>query len=56
MFFNNRQFLPIDLKIGTHIDLTYAMYLAKYIDQNNVTQCSHGNEQFLFSMGRFSKL
>ena len=34
-------FVLIDLKIGTHIDWTYTMYIAKIgIDQNNVTYVS----------------
>ena len=31
------QILPIDLKIGTHIDCTYNIYLANNIGKNNVT-------------------
>ena len=30
MFFKFVNFVLIDLKIGTHIDWTYTMYLAKY--------------------------
>ena len=30
MFSKFVNFVPIDLKIGTHIDRTYTMYLAKY--------------------------
>ena len=41
MFSNFVNFLPIDLKIGTHIDWTYNMFLAKkFSDQNNVTYVS----------------
>ena len=29
MFSKSVNFVPIDLKIGTHIDRTYAMYYAK---------------------------
>ena len=37
MFSKFVNFIPIDLKIGTRIDWTYTMYLAKqYIDQNNI--------------------
>ena len=38
MFSNFVNVVQIDLKIGTHIDWTYTMYLAnKLIDKNNVT-------------------
>ena len=37
MFYKFINFVPIDLKIGTHIDWTYAMYLAK----NALIQIKH---------------
>ena len=42
MFSKFANFVPIDLKIGTHIDGTYTLYeyLAKCIDQYNVTYTS----------------
>ena len=41
MFSKFVNFMPIDLKIGTHIDWTYTMYLANQcIDQNNVMYVS----------------
>ena len=41
MFSKLVNFVPIDLKIGTHIYWTYTMYVAKQcIDQNNVTHFS----------------
>ena len=41
MFSKVINFVPIDLKIGTHIDRTNTMYLSKKcIDQNNVTNVS----------------
>ena len=41
MFSKFVNFVPIDLKIGIHIDWTYDMYLAKQcIDKNNVTHVS----------------
>ena len=44
MFSKVINFVPIYLKIGTHIDRTYTMYLAKKcIDKNNIA-CFHGNQ------------
>ena len=41
MFSKFVNFVPIDLTIGTHIDWTYTMYIAKtWIDKNNVTYVS----------------
>ena len=40
MFSKFVNYVPIDLKIGTHIDWTYNMNLAKFIDQNNVAYVS----------------
>ena len=40
MFFNFINFVPIDLKIGTHIYWTMLCTLQKCIDQNNVTYFS----------------
>ena len=41
MFSKFVNFLPIYLKIGTHIDRTYTIYLAKKcIDKNNVIHVS----------------
>ena len=45
MFSKFVNFVPIDLKIGKHINWTFIMYLAKQcIAQNNVTLCFHGNQ------------
>ena len=39
--------VPIDLKIGTNIDWTYNMYIAKtYINKSNVTYVFHGKRKY----------
>ena len=57
-FFKFVNFVPIDLKIGTHIDGKFPMYLAKkLIDKHNVTYISMATKYPIMKhMWHFSKL
>ena len=56
MFSKFVNFVPIDLKFGTHIDWIYAMYLAKkIIDQNNVTHISIAAKYSIIKQRAFFK-
>ena len=57
MFYEFVNFVPIDLKIGTHIDRTYIMYHAKKCtNQNNVTHVSMATTYPIIKHRAFSKL
>ena len=48
-------FVPIDIKIGTHIDLTYTMYNTKQIsNQNNVTRISMATKYPILNRGHIT--
>ena len=57
MFSKFVNFVPIDLKIGTHIDCRYTMYLAhtQCIDQNNVRYVFMATKYSIIKHGAFFK-
>ena len=57
MFSKFVNLVPMYLKIDTHIDWTYTMYLAKkYIDQNNVTYVSMATKYPILNHMAFFKI
>ena len=56
MFSKFVNIVPIDLKIGTHIDWAYTMYIAKtYINKSNVTYVSMATKYHIIKHRAFLK-